>query len=295
VGNGTTGTIAVTSGTHEISAGLALSGNVTKSGPGTLIISGAQAHTGGANLSVTQGQVSLNSNAGTAASGGGAAATSLAVSVSGSGSKVVLGSSQDLKDLVINTGDAGTQGVDLASPAGVGAFNALRVYSANLAATKAALNAAVGNARTNAGDGIFDSTIHAASAIGIAQIADAHGDSHVLVRPTKVGDLNLDGSVTISDFIDLASHFNGVGGWQEGDLNFDGSITISDFIDLASNFNTSYSGEVWPISGEDQQLLSNFAASIGASVPEPGTMGVAALGAFGLLGRRRRRAVDQMG
>ena len=111
----------------------------------------------------------------------------------------------------------------------------------------------------------------------------------VEVRATKLGDLNLDGVVTISDFIDLASHFNVAGGWQEGDLNYDGTITISDFIDLASNFNTSYTGEVFPISSEDQQTLANFAASIGVSVPEPGTMGVIAVGAFGLLGRRRRR------
>jgi len=204
---------------------------------------------------------------------------------------VTLGSNTDLKELTISTANAGTQGVDLASPAAAGAFNALRVYSSNLAATKAAMNAAVGNARTNAGDGIFDSTPHASSAIGVAQIADAHGDQMVEARATKLGDLNLDGVVTISDFIDLASHFNGSGGWQEGDLNYDGVVTISDFIDLASNFNTSYTGEVWPINAADQQTLASFAASIGANVPEPGTMGLIALGAFGLLGRRRRRGV----
>jgi hypothetical protein len=193
--------------------------------------------------------------------------------------------------LTISTAGAGTQGVDLASPAGAGAFNALRVYSSNLATAKAALNAAVGNARSNAGDGIFDSTPHAGAAIGVAQIADAHGDQMVMVRSTKLGDLNLDGTVTISDFIDLAAHFNGAGGWQEGDLNYDGTVTISDFIDLASNFNATYSGEVFPISAADEQALSAFAASIGVSVPEPGTMGVIAVGALGLLGRRRRRAV----
>ena len=194
-----------------------------------------------------------------------------------------------MKDLTISTASAGTQGIDLASGAGAGAFNALRVYSANLAATKSALNAAVANAKTNPGDGIFDSGLHASSAIGVAQIADAHGDSMVMARATKLGDLNLDGVVTISDFIDLASHFNGAGGWQEGDLNYDGSVTISDFIDLASNFNTSYTGEVFPISAEDQKTLSSFAASIGVSVPEPGTMSVIAVGAFGLLLRRGRR------
>jgi len=39
---------------------------------------------------------------------------------------------------------------------------------------------------------------HAGSAIGIAQIADAHGDQMVEVRATKAGDLNLDGQVSIS-------------------------------------------------------------------------------------------------
>ena len=289
VGNGTTGTINVVQGTHEISAPLALSGAVSKIGAGTLRISGAQSHTAGSSLNVSAGNLNLASNAGTAATGAAAATSNLALTISGSGSAMMLGSSQDLKDLTISTANAGTQGVDLASPAGAGAFNALRVYSANLAATKSALNAAVANARTNAGDGIFDSTAHSASAIGVAQIADPHGDQHVEVRETKLGDLNLDGAVTISDFLDLASHFGTAGGWQEGDLNYDGTITISDFLDLASNFGTSYSGEIFPVNAEDQKTLASFAASIGANVPEPGTMGLVAVGAFGLLGRRRRR------
>jgi len=291
VGNGTTGTITVTSGTHEISSGLAMSGAVTKTGPGNLIISGAQSHGANSSLTLSGGGVTLKSNAGTAATGGAAAVKNLAVTVSGSGAKLTLGSHTDLRDLTISTAGAGTQGVDLASDAAPGAFNALRVYSADLAASKSALNAAVANAKTNAGDGIFDSGLHPAAAIGVAQIADAHGDQMVEVRATKLGDLNLDGTVTISDFIDLASHFNGSGGWQEGDLNYDGSVTISDFIDLASNFNTNYSGEVFPISAEDQLTLSSFAASVGVSVPEPGTLGVIAVGAFGLLLRRRQRRV----
>ena len=290
VGNGTTGTISVAQGTHEVSAPLSLSGAVNMTGAGTLRISGAQSHAVGSTLNISAGNLILNSNAGTAASGATAASSSLALTIGGSGSKTVLGSSQDLKELTISTANAGTQGVDLASPAAAGAFNALRVYSSNLAATKAALNAAVANARTNPGDGIFDSTPHAGAAIGVAQIADAHGDQHVEVRATKLGDLNLDGQVSISDFLDLASHFGSAGGWQEGDLNYDGSITISDFLDLASNFGSTYSGEIFPINAEDQQKLASFAASIGASVPEPGTMGLIAVGAFGLLGRRRRRA-----
>src|SRR5438034_6950907 len=114
-------------------------------------------------------------------------------------------------------------------------------------------------------------------------ISGLTGDE-VLIRYTRIGDLNLDGTVTISDFIDLASHFNTVGGatWQMGDVNYDGSVTISDFIDLASNFNQSVSGGAIPISDADAAMLSNFAA---ANVPEPAGL---ALILSGLLLMRRR-------
>src|SRR4029450_318260 len=96
-------------------------------------------------------------------------------------------------------------------------------------------------------DGITDSGLHGGAKIGLALLGD-----HVSIRQTRVGDLNLDGNVTISDFIDLASNFNtlGTATWQEGDLNYDRNVTISDFIDLASNFNSSYSGGATQISAE---------------------------------------------
>ncbi|HEV8379535.1 MAG TPA: hypothetical protein VGP99_11845 [Tepidisphaeraceae bacterium] len=114
----------------------------------------------------------------------------------------------------------------------------------------------------------------------------ANQGNHILIRPTRIGDLNLDGAVSIADFITLASNFNltGTATWEEGDLNYDRGVTISDFIDLASNFNTSYAGEALPISDADARALADFAAANG--VPEPGVIasGVAA----GLLLARRR-------
>src|SRR5204863_190872 len=77
------------------------------------------------------------------------------------------------------------------------------------------------------------------SRIGIAKLSDLHGDPYLLIRPTRIGDLNLDGTVTISDFIDLSSNFGQSGPnitWQEGDLNYDSAVTISDFIELSANF-----------------------------------------------------------
>jgi hypothetical protein len=97
----------------------------------------------------------------------------------------------------------------------------------------------------------------------------------------------------------LAGNFNtmGTATWQEGDINYDKNVTIADFLTLASAFNTSYSGSLGEISDGDFQLLSSFATEhgvdpsiIGSAVPEPGTLSVLAIGAMGLLSRRRRKA-----
>src|SRR6185436_7542862 len=204
---------------------------------------------------------------------------------------------QDLKALSVSFADPGTQTLDLASPAAAGAFNAVNIYAADLSAAKNALYAAIVNANkagaTDTLDGIVDSTLHAGAKIGIATIGD-----HVSIRAVRVGDLNLDGSVTISDFIDLASNFNAIGKtWQEGDLNYDGTVTISDFIDLASNFNGSYSGTTGAINSDDVETLASFASSIGvdpsvigSAVPEPAALSMLAVGAMGLMARRRRKA-----
>jgi fibronectin-binding autotransporter adhesin len=276
---------------------------VAKKSDGTLTINGAQTHGAGAALQVGQGTVNLVSNAGTVATAASAAGANLAISVfngGGSGS-IVLGSHQDVKEASVTYTDAGLQGLDLASPADAGAYHALRIYAADVDATKAAMSNAVHNATLNAGDGVYDSGLasHPGSAIGVGVVTDAHGDKLTMVRATRIGDLNLDGSVTISDFIDLASNFNSSGAgvtWQEGDLNGDSAVTISDFIDLASNFNGSYSGPAGAINPSDAQTLASFASSlgvdpsvIGSAVPEPGTLGLLAIGTLGLVGRRRRK------
>src|SRR5881392_3304987 len=84
----------------------------------------------------------------------------------------------------------------------------------------------------------------------------------------------MDGTVSIADFIDLASHFNTPSGatWQMGDVNGDGAVTIADFIDLASRFGQKLSGDATPISEEDSGILASFASSAGA-VPEPAVVG----------------------
>jgi hypothetical protein len=274
------------------SIGIAAGKSVTNNSAGILTVSGPQNH--GANASFTStgtGLVKLNSNAGTPATANTAALAKLGLYLA-AGARVTLGADQTLRDLAV---DAAAH-LDLHSPGGSADFYSLAVYASDLNAAKNALNQVIANANApgsaDSSAGIFDSTrsLHPGSRVGIALRPDEHGENFVLIRLTRIGDLNLDGNVTISDFIDLASHFNSPSAtWQDGDLNYDGSVTISDFIDLAANFNTSYGGASFPISAEDQATLSNFAAGIGASsTPEPGTFALLALGA-GIASHRRRR------
>src|SRR5207237_9600295 len=107
------------------------------------------------------------------------------------------------------------------------------------------------HATTNPPARLTAPTPYANSTIALLQSPDP-----LLLRQALNGDLDLDGAVTISDFLDLASNFNSSGPnitWQQGDLNYDGAVTISDFIDLAANFGSSYAA----------------AASSPSPVPEP--------------------------
>ena len=63
-------------------------------------------------------------------------------------------------------------------------------------------------------------------------------DTAITIRPGVIGDINFDNTVTIADFITLASNFNkSPANYADGDVNYDGSVSIADFIDLAANFN----------------------------------------------------------
>jgi hypothetical protein len=66
--------------------------------------------------------------------------------------------------------------------------------------------------------------------------------NETLIRYTVLGDLNLDFTVSIADFIQLASHFNqSPATWEDGDTNFDNVVTIADFITLAGRLRTDAS------------------------------------------------------
>ncbi len=102
----------------------------------------------------------------------------------------------------------------------------------------------------------------------------------LLIRYTRIGDANLDGSITLQDFNRLAGNFGTSGKfWHQGDLNFDGNVGLPDFNLLAANFGLS--------AGPDGPTAEDWAA-LASAVPEPA--GVSLLFAIILFSRRTRRS-----
>ena len=238
-------------------------GTVTKTGPGTLNVGVVGAHRAGATFNVTAGPVNVNANQGTAVNLGGdtlpntgdetAAVANL--TLSSSGGVTTLGSNQILWDMTASV--AG--GINLAG-------YSTQVY--NLSA-EAALNADVGTGR------IIDSTALAVHQIGITdQKFDEFGLSgtqHILVKVTRKGDANLDGTTNFNDLLRLSQNYNQSSKlFDDADFTYDGTVNFNDLLILSQNYNQSYP------------------SAAPAAVPEPGILGLLGLGALGVLGRRRR-------
>jgi autotransporter-associated beta strand protein len=126
----------------------------------------------------------------------------------------------------------------------------------------------------------------------------------VLVKFTWFGDADLSGSVDGTDYglIDAGMLSAGsLKGWFNGDFDYSGTIDGTDYGLIDGAFLTQ-SGILGTPAGDallaqrEAQFGAYYVASLVAAVeagdptlvPEPGAMGVLAVGTFGLLGRRRR-------
>ena len=107
-----------------------------------------------------------------------------------------------------------------------------------------------------------------------------------LIRYTKLGDANLDGSVSFPDLVALAQNYNtsdGSATWERGDFNFDGNVGFPDLVALAQNYNTSLPG---PIGGATVSFNDDLVRAM-AQVPEPGGLTLLAIVSCVIASRRR--------
>jgi autotransporter-associated beta strand protein len=112
-------------------------------------------------------------------------------------------------------------------------------------------------------------------------LGDVVDNTSVLARYTRYGDANLDGTVNLADFNRLAAGFGNGTRWDQGDFDYNGIVNLADFNRLAANFGQSAAGtEVTP---EDW-------ANLASAIPEPSSLGLAAVAGLAMLKRRRRYA-----
>ncbi len=140
------------------------------------------------------------------------------------------------------------------------------------------------------------------TALGYADAADvgltsvdgaAIAGNAVVVRYTYYGDSSLDGKVDLgNDFNLFLQGFLGKGsGWEFGDYNYDGVVNVADFKMFIDGFKAQGGslGELDAAVLADGLLSNAQRATLLAAVPEPSCAAIMAVGAWGLLSRKRRR------
>jgi len=186
-------------------------------------------------------------------------------------------------------------------------------YSAStttpLASIVAAIVSGAGSNRTWTGPGIISSSAasnNGLTGIGYAEASDLFSlasdqtaswqgvtidSSSVLVRYTKTGDADLDGSVNLNDLIRLANSYGSTSGakWTQGDFDYDGSVNLNDLIILANNYGSSLGLDL-PMSDFPADFQADLAQAFsGAAVPEPASATLLLTITLGVLARRRSR------
>ena len=109
------------------------------------------------------------------------------------------------------------------------------------------------------------------------------GTASIVVKYTWMGDMDLDGKVTVNDYLEFLHYLTSPPPaaditWMTGDFNYDGKINVNDYLLLIGGYTASTGS---PPSADDEQITF-------VPIPEPATLSLLALGTAAVLRRRSR-------
>jgi hypothetical protein len=274
--------LAVAAGSVTLSNGIGGTGNVNLTGPGTVILRGTTDTTGP--LTVHAGKLGgYGTITGAVVAGTGAHTIAPSAGLTGPTSGTMTAGS-------LTTNGNTTLSFNLVTP---GVSDLINVTGANALVVGPGTRIDVASTPTGAGSlGYYKILQFVGAAPSLADFvlpATANGIAYTLdstINPGFItlhrgflGDANDDGSVNFADFVQMSNHYGEANaGWAGGDLNGDGVTSFADFVVLSNNYGQT-------VGASSFSADAAFGAATG--VPEPATLGVLALGAMGLLGRRR--------
>jgi autotransporter-associated beta strand protein len=289
------GILIANSGAGNVNGAIAGPVDFTKTGAGTLTLSGSNTYSGvttvsGGTLKVSStiassAQVTVNNN-GTFEAAAGQTVKALTIN---DGGKVVV--SADALKVGINL--PGNHLNIATAPPGFGILDltthGLIVDSAPAEAVTAhdnvrslIINAFSGGTWLGAGITSSNAQSDPTKAVGYALASEVLGaaggafldvptdGSGALARYTFLGDANLDGAVGFPDLVKLAQNYNGTNKfWFDGDFNYDGTVDFADLVKLAQNYNAAL--PTAPLPGASATFNSDLQAAFAGAAPEPNT------------------------
>jgi autotransporter-associated beta strand protein len=286
---------------------------ITKSGAGSLTISGAQSYAAGSAIVQNAGALTLNSDAGSS--------SSVALSLTATAGVINLFSQQHLASFTLSNASASVRAVGQyiythafsltgASTLDLQQNDLIVDYTgaSPLPAIRAALLSGFNQGAWN-GSGIIDTSAasHPGMTLGYAEASDVLGltnsqtaafdgqtidSTTTLVRYTHYGDANLDGKVDVNDFNLFLDGFvnSSANSWSQGDFTYDGKVDLGNDFSLFLSSYLEAGGSLGDLAAalQTSPLSAAQKAAFLPLVPEPGATGLLLIAACGTFPYRKR-------